>query len=66
MRYEDDPPPTPLVLWGFRKHQKDYRQMDEALEYTRKWRVTANFNKCAILVCNEDMKWAEKELLIVD
>ena len=29
-------------------------QIEKALEYTRKWRVTANVNKCAVLVCNED------------
>ena len=32
------------------------KQIEKALEYTRKWRVTANVNKCAILVCNEDKK----------
>ena len=31
-------------------------QIEKALEYTRKWRVTANVNKCAVLVCNEDKK----------
>ena len=31
-------------------------QIEKALEYTRKWRVTANFNNCAVLVCNEDKK----------
>ena len=31
-------------------------QIEKALEYTRKWRVTANVNKCAVLVCNEDGK----------
>ena len=29
------------------------KQMEKALEYTRKWRVKANVNKCAIVVCNE-------------
>ena len=29
-------------------------QIEEALEYTRKWRVTANVKKCAVVVCNED------------
>ena len=33
---------------GFRK------QMEKALEYTRKWRVTANVQKRAVVVCNED------------
>ena len=32
------------------------KQIGKALEYTRKWRVTANVNKSAILVCNEDKK----------
>ena len=31
-------------------------QIEKALEYTRKWRVTANVSKCAVLVCNEDKK----------
>ena len=50
------------------------KQMEKALEYTRKWRVTANVNnKSAVLVCNEDKKnavefkwkWGEEELPIV-
>ena len=49
-------------------------QIDKALEYTRKWKVTANVTKSAILVCNEDKKnpvefkwmWGEEELPIVD
>ena len=28
--------------------------MEQALEYTRKWRVTAKVKKCAVVVCNED------------
>ena len=44
------------------------KQIEKALEYTRKWRVTANVNKCAVLVCNEDKikpvefkwKWEER------
>ena len=48
--------------------------MGEALEYTRKWRVTPNVQKCALVVCNEDKvnpvtfkwKWGEDELPIVD
>ena len=50
------------------------KQIEKALEYTRKWRVTANVSKCVVLVCNEDKKspvefkwkWGEEELLIVD
>ena len=50
------------------------KQIEKALEYTRKWRVTANVNKCAILVYNEDKKnllefkwkWGEEELPSVD
>ena len=49
-------------------------QIEKALEYTRKWRVTANVSKCAVLVCNEDKKkpvefkwkWGGEELPIVD
>ena len=49
-------------------------QIEKALEYTRKWRVTANVKKCAVVVCNEDKespvtckwKWGEDELPIVD
>ena len=29
------------------------KQIEKALEYTRKWRVTANLNKCAVVICNE-------------
>ena len=50
------------------------KQIEKALEYTRKWRVTANVEKCAVVVCNEDKvspinfswKWGEDELPIVD
>ena len=50
------------------------KQIGKALEYTRKWRVTANVKKCAVVVCNEDRvnpvafkwKWGEDELPIVD
>ena len=50
------------------------KQIEKALEYTRKWRVTANVSKCAVLVCKEDKKnpvefkwkWGEEELPIVD
>ena len=31
-------------------------QIEKELEYTRKSRVTANVNKCAVLVCYEDRK----------
>ena len=30
------------------------KQIENALEYTRKRRVSANVKKCAVLVCNED------------
>ena len=30
------------------------KQIEKALEYTRKWRVTANVKKCAVVVCKED------------
>ena len=50
------------------------KQIEKALEYTRKLRITANVNKSAVLVCNEDnknpvefkWKWGEEELSIVD
>ena len=29
------------------------KQAEKALEYTRKWRMTANVKKCAVVVCNE-------------
>ena len=53
---------------GCRNRQK------KALEYTRKWRVTANVKKCAVVVCDEEKvnpikfkwKWEEVELPIVD
>ena len=49
------------------------KQIEKALEYTRKWRVAANGNKCAAVVCNEDKvnpikfryKWGQDELPIV-
>ena len=45
------------------------KQIEKALEYTRKWRVTANVKKCAVVVCNEDKvnpvtfkwKWGQVE-----
>ena len=48
--------------------------MEEALEYTRKWKVTANVKKCAVDACNEynvnpvTFKWkrGEDDLPIVD
>ena len=50
------------------------KQMEKALEDTRKWRVTANVKNCAVVVCNEDKvnpvtfkwKWVEDELPIAD
>ena len=53
---------------GLQKH------MEKALECTRKWRVTANVKKCAVVVCKEDKvnpvnfkwKWEGDELPIVD
>ena len=49
-------------------------QIGKALDYTRKWKVTANVKKCAVVVCIEDKvnpakfkrKWGEDELPIVD
>ena len=48
-------------------------QIGKALDFTRKWRVTANVNKCAVLACNEGKqkpvefkwKWGGDELPIV-
>ena len=50
------------------------KQIEQALEYTRKWRVTANVKKCAVVVCDEynvnpvtfKWKWGEDELPIAD
>ena len=50
------------------------KQIEKSLECTRKWRVTANVKKCAVVVCNEDKvnpitfnwKWGEDELPIAD
>ena len=37
------------------------KQMEKALAYTRKWRVTTNMKVCAVVVCNENkvnsVKW---------
>ena len=30
------------------------KQIEKALEYTRKWSVTANVKKCGVVVCTED------------
>ena len=30
------------------------KQVEKALEYTRKWTVMANAKTCAVVVCNED------------
>ena len=30
------------------------KQLEKAPEHTRKWRVTANAKKCAVVVCIED------------
>ena len=52
------------------------KQIEKALQYTRKWRATANVKKCAVLIllCNENkvnpatFKWkqGEDELPIAD
>ena len=51
------------------------RQIEKALliAYTRKWKVTANVNKCGVVVHNEDgesgkfsWKWGEEEVPVVD
>ena len=50
------------------------KQIEKALEYTRKLIVTANVKKCAVVACNEDevnpanfkWKWGKDELPIVD
>ena len=50
------------------------KQIQKAPESTRKWRLTANVKKCAVVVCNEDgvnavkfgWKWGEDELTIAD
>ena len=44
------------------------------IQYTRKWRVTANVQKCAVVVCNKDKvnpvtfkwKWGEDKLPIAE
>ena len=50
------------------------KQVETALEHTRKWRVTANVKACAGVVCDENKvnpvnskrKWEEDELPIAD
>ena len=50
------------------------KQIEKALEYTRKWRMTANVKKRAVVFCNEDKvnlvnfswKWGKDELPIAD
>ncbi|CAB1099916.1 unnamed protein product [Ectocarpus sp. CCAP 1310/34] len=49
-------------------------QIDAAVGYTRKWRLSANVGKCAVVVCSEEKKnpvefkwkWGEEELPVVD
>ena len=63
-----------VISWGYHKHPKEQKQTEKALEYTRKWRVTANVKTYAVVVCNEgkvhtakfSWKWGEDELPIVD
>ena len=31
-----------------------HKQIEKALEHTKKWRVKANVKKCAVVVCNEN------------
>ena len=38
----------------YQEHPKDYRNIEKALEYTRKWGVTVNVKKCAAVVCMEE------------
>ena len=50
------------------------KQVEKALEYARKWRVTVNVNKCAVLFCDEDKenpveskwRWGEVDYLGVE
>ena len=64
-----------MISWGYEKHPKGCKnRWRRHLEYTRKWRVTANVRKCSVVVCNEDKintvtfnwKWGEDDLPIVD
>ena len=49
------------------------KNIEKALEYTRKWRVTANVKKCAVVMRNEEKvnpvnfkwRWGGDELPIV-
>ncbi|CAM9463404.1 unnamed protein product [Sphacelaria rigidula] len=49
------------------------KQIQKALEHTRKWKVTANIRKCEVRVSDEDeknpvefkLKWGEEQLPIV-
>ena len=48
------------------------KQIDAALKFTRKWRLSANVKKCAVMICNEvepidfKWKWGDEELPRVD
>ena len=50
------------------------KQIEKTLDYIRKWKVTENVKKCAVVVCNEDkvnpvhfqMEVGKDELPIVD
>ena len=59
---------------GISETPQGLQQIEKTVEYIRKWRVTANVKKCAVVVCNEDKlnpvtfkwKWGEDELPVVD
>ena len=59
---------------GISETPQGLQQIEKTVEYIRKWRVTANVKKCAVVVCNEDKgnpvkfkwKWGEDELPIAD
>ena len=62
-------------VWTSETPEGLQKQIEKALEYTRKWRVTANLKRCAaVVVCNEGKvnpvtfkrKWGEDELPMAD
>ena len=65
-----------MILVGISKTPEGLQKRREKplQQYTRKWRVTANVKKCAVVVCNEGRvnpvnlkwKWGEDEVPNVD
>ena len=45
-----------MISWEYQNTRRvaETNRESTSLEYTSKWRVTANVKRCAVVVCNED------------